>query len=101
MGFFDFLLQNPICILWLWLSLINLAAFIAMGIDKYKAVHQKWRIPEKTLFLLAVLGGSLGGIFGMNFFRHKTQHKKFSAGFPAVLIIQIAIGIVIYSLIRA
>jgi len=66
-----------------------------MGIDKLKAVHGAWRIPEKTLLLLAIIGGSLGGILGMYAFRHKTRHAKFSVGFPAILILQIAAGIFI------
>ena len=86
-------------LLWMWLSLINLIAFFAMGNDKYRAAAGKWRIPEKTLFLMAAQGGSLGGICGMYVFRHKTQHKKFSVGFPAIFILQLALGIAIYSLI--
>ena len=93
---FDYLVKNPLYILWLWLSLINLATFIAMGNDKYRAALGKWRIPEKTLIIMALLGGSFGGICGMYVFRHKTQHKKFSVGLPAILIIQIAIGYFIY-----
>jgi len=96
MQFFNFFFQNPICILWLYLVIINLAAFITMGADKYKAARQKWRIPERTLFLLAAIGGSIGGIAGIYAFRHKTLRKKFTLGFPAILIIQIALGIFIY-----
>ena len=86
-------------LLWMWLSLINLIAFFAMVNDKYRAAAGKWRIPEKTLFVMAALGGSLGGICGMYVFRHKTKHKKFSVGFPAIFILQLALGIAIYSLI--
>ncbi len=96
MQFFKFLLQNPLSILWLWLGIINLAAFIAMGADKRKAVHGAWRTPEKTLFLLAAIGGSVGGIAGMYAFRHKTKHRKFFLGFPLILIFQLAVGIFIY-----
>ena len=96
MRFFELLGDQPLYILWLWLSVINLAAFLAMGIDKFRASRQKWRIPEKTLFLLAAIGGSLGGICGIYVFRHKTLHKKFTLGFPAILILQIALGILIY-----
>ena len=96
MQFFDLLGAHPLYILWLWLAVLNLAAFFAMGIDKYKAAHQKWRIPEKNLFLLAALGGSLGGICGIYVFRHKTLHKKFTLGFPAIFIAQTALGILIY-----
>lgn len=74
--------------LWLYLILINIACYAAMGIDKYRAVRHKWRIPEKTLFLLALLGGSAGGVIGMRFFRHKTLHRRFSVGFPLILLAQ-------------
>jgi len=96
MQFLNILKQNPIYILWLWLAIINLAAFLAMGIDKYKAEHQKWRIPERRLFILAAVGGSLGGILGMYAFHHKVRHRKFAFGFPAILVIQAAIGILLY-----
>ena len=88
--------QNPLSLLWLWLAIINLAAFVAMGADKYKATHKKWRIPEKTLFLFALIGGSAGGILGMYFFHHKTLHRKFSFGFPAILCIQVFAIVFIY-----
>ena len=94
-----YLFENPLSLLWMWLSLINLIAFIAMGNDKYRAATEKWRIPEKNLFLMALLGGSFGGICGMYVFRHKTRHKKFSVGFPAILILQLTLVIVIYSFI--
>lgn len=78
-------------LLWWYLLAINLVCFAAMGIDKLKARHQKWRIPEKNLFILAALGGSVGGLFGIYAFRHKTLHKKFTVGFPAILVLQIAL----------
>ena len=96
MQIFGILKQNPIYILWLWLVIINLAAFMAMGIDKYKAEHQKWRIPERNLFIFAALGGSMGGILGMYAFHHKVRHRKFAFGFPAILVLQTAIGVLIY-----
>lgn len=70
---------------------INLMLFAAMGIDKYKARKGLWRIPEKTLFLLAILGGSVGGILGMKLFHHKTLHPQFKYGFPAILILQLVL----------
>ena len=76
---------------------INLVLFAAMGIDKYKARKGLWRIPEKTLFGLAILGGSIGGILGMKLFRHKTKHNSFRFGFPAILVLQLAaIGYIAY-----
>ena len=60
-----------------YLIAVNILAFALMGIDKYKAQHHLWRIPEKTLFLSAIIGGSAGAIFGMNLFRHKTKHWYF------------------------
>ena len=73
----------------IYLGIINLIGFFAMFLDKQKAKRNKWRIPEKTLFLLAIIGGSLGTTFGMNVFRHKTKHWYFKFGMPMILIIQI------------
>jgi len=84
-------------ILCVYILVINLALFAVMGIDKYKARKGLWRIPEKTLFALALIGGSIGGILGMKVFRHKTKHNSFRFGFPAILIAQLAlIGFVLY-----
>ena len=77
-------------ILLVYLTAINLIAFLAMGLDKWKARKGKWRVPEKSLFLLVILGGSVGGILGMTVFRHKTKHWYFRFGFPAILATQIA-----------
>ena len=73
----------------IYLGIINLIGFFSMFLDKQKAKRNKWRIPEKTLFLLAIIGGSLGTTFGMNVFRHKTKHWYFKFGMPMILIIQI------------
>ena len=70
---------------------INAVTFIVYGIDKYKAKKAKWRIPEATLLLLAVLGESIGAWMGMKVWHHKTMHKKFKYGIPAILLIQIAL----------
>ena len=74
-----------------YLLAINVVAFIVYGIDKYKAKKAKWRISEATLLLLAVLGGSIGAWMGMKVWHHKTMHKKFKYGIPAILLIQIAL----------
>lgn len=74
-----------------YLLAINVVTFIVYGIDKYKAKKAKGRIPETTLLLLAVLGGSIGAWMGMKAWHHKTMHKKFKYGIPAILLIQIAL----------
>ena len=74
-----------------YLLAINVVTFIVYGIDKYKAKKAKWSIPETTLLLLAVLGGSIGAWMGMKVWHHKTMHKKFKYGIPAILLIQIAL----------
>ena len=72
-----------------YLILINLISFSLMGIDKRRAIRNRWRISERTLFLTALLFGSIGAIAGMHVFRHKTQHPTFRIGMPAILILQI------------
>ncbi len=62
-----------------------------MFFDKQKAIHNRWRIPEKTLFLLALIGGSLGTTLGMHICRHKTKHWYFRFGMPLILIVQLAL----------
>lgn len=74
-----------------YLLAVNAVTFIVYGIDKYKAKKTKWRISEATLLLLAVLGGSVGAWVGMKVWHHKTMHKKFKYGIPAILLIQIAL----------
>ena len=64
---------------------VNLAGFILMGLDKKKAEEHRWRISEKTLFLTASIGGSIGVLLGMSIFRHKTKHRKFTLGIPFIL----------------
>lgn len=78
-------------ILLIYFLVINVAGFLLMGIDKLRAKKQVWRVPEKTLFLMAVLGGSIGTNVGMYVFRHKTKHWYFVIGMPLILIAQIAL----------
>ena len=80
-------------ILFYYLILVNIIAFITIYIDKKKAIKHKWRIKESTLFLLSIIGGSIGTLLGMYTFRHKTKHKQFTLGIPLILIIQILIFI--------
>lgn len=83
--------MNVISYIAIYLAAINLAGFLAFGIDKSRARRNRWRIPEATLFLFAISGGSIGCLLGMRVFRHKTQKIKFYAGIPAILIIQLLI----------
>ena len=85
----------------LYLLLINAAAFLLMLVDKLKAKKNRWRIPERTLFGSALLGGSIGAILGMYTFRHKTKHLSFTLGMPAILIAQIALAVWIFLKIGA
>ena len=73
-----------------YLAAVNVLLCILMGTDKLLAKLHKRRIPERTLFLLAFLGGALGGTLGMYSFRHKTLHKSFAIGFPLLAVVQIA-----------
>ena len=80
----------------IWLILIytaimSLIAFAAFGLDKYKAKTNRWRISEKTLFLLALLGGGVGAYLGMKVFHHKTRHKQLAIGLPLIMIVQLGL----------
>ena len=85
-------LEDIFMIFYYYLIAVNVLAFSLMGTDKYKAKHHRWRIPEKTLFLSAIIGGSAGAILGMYTFRHKTKHWYFVVGMPLILVIQLALG---------
>lgn len=74
----------------IYLIAINVIGFLAMWLDKRKAKKGKWRIQEKTLFMITVLGGGIGTISGMYIFRHKTQKLAFTIGLPVILILEIA-----------
>ena len=80
----------------IYLAVMNIVGFAAMGIDKQKAKKQGWRIPEKTLFLLSILGGSLGSWAGMYAFRHKTKHWYFIVFMPLIFLIHVVLGILIF-----
>lgn len=87
--------------LFLYLLLINALGFLLMLIDKQKARKKKWRIPEATLIGVAALGGSIGSLMGMYTIRHKTKHKKFTIGIPAILIAQLLLaGAIVYLVIK-
>jgi len=81
----------------IYLAVINAVTFFMYGVDKWKARKSKWRIRETALLGLAVLGGSIGAWLGMKVWHHKTQHKKFKYGVPAIIIVQLAlIGYILY-----
>lgn len=90
-------MTTPALILTIYLACINLAAFTAMGADKRRARRDAWRIRERTLFLLAIVGGSVGAIAGMYAFHHKTRHWYFVIGMPAILVLQLAAAVLIHS----
>lgn len=74
-----------------YLALINVITFLMYGIDKLKAKKGRWRIPEATLLLFAIMGGSIGTWLGIKVWHHKTMHKKFKYGIPIILALQVGI----------
>ena len=86
--------MQPVITYLLWyLAAVNLVTFTVYGVDKAKARRGAWRVPEKTLFLLPLLGGSVGALLGMLVFRHKTKHWYFVWGIPLILLAQIALAV--------
>lgn len=74
-----------------YLGIINVITFLVYGIDKLKAKKGKWRVPEATLLLLAVIGGSIGAWLGIKVWHHKTMHKKFKYGIPIIMVLQVGL----------
>ena len=74
--------DGNITVVGLYLFLINLLSFLLYGLDKYKAVRQEWRIPERVLLLMAFLGGAFGALSAMRIFRHKTRKGRFKLMIP-------------------
>ena len=88
-----FFVGSPWALLGCWLVIINLVTFLVFGLDKWRAKRKEKkdsvrRVPERTLFLLAAIGGSVGALLGMKAFHHKTLHKSFRFGIPAILVLQ-------------
>lgn len=75
---------------------INIVLFVVMGVDKYRAIRRRWRIPEATLFILALVGGACGGTVGMYSFRHKTKHWYFAVFFPLLALAQLVLYFIVY-----
>ena len=88
--------MNVLYIIGIYFTGINLLGFFVMGIDKQRARRHAWRIPEATLFSIALFGGSIGSLFGMYLFRHKTQKALFLIVMPTILILQILILVIIF-----
>lgn len=86
--------MEMLTVAFLYVVIMNIIGVMMMGIDKSRAKRHAWRIPEKTLFLISLLGGSVGSLAGMYLFRHKTKHMKFVIGMPLILLIQIAACII-------
>lgn len=83
----------PMIIVLVYLLVVNVLGFVLMFVDKKRAQNKQWRIKEATLFLSAVIGGSIGSMLGMKVFRHKTKHLSFLIGMPAIFIVQVALVI--------
>ena len=83
-----------------YLLAANVVTFILYGMDKYKAKKAKWRISETTLLTLAAIGGSIGAWAGMRIWHHKTLHKKFKYGIPAIIILQIALAAYLHTILQ-
>lgn len=85
----------PWFFLYAYLFVMNISGIIIMGVDKRRALRKRWRTPEKTMFITALLGGALGVFLGMRIFHHKTLHNKFKYGIPALLLLNAAIVVLI------
>ena len=82
-----------------YLEIVNLIAFLMMGIDKRRAKRGLWRIPESALILSAVIGGGIGALAGMLLFRHKTRKPKFTVGIPVIMGMQILFFLLLFYVI--
>lgn len=80
----------------IYLIVTNVMAFLMFGVDKWKAKKSKWRIREAALLTLALLGGSVGAWLGMKVWHHKTLHKKFRYGIPAIFVLQLIVAGVLW-----
>lgn len=87
--------MNAFQLIMIYIIAINIISFIVMGVDKRKAQKRAWRIPESTLFVLAIIGGSIGSIAGMYLFHHKTRKWYFAYGMPVILAIQVILMLIL------
>ncbi|WP_026651673.1 DUF1294 domain-containing protein [Butyrivibrio proteoclasticus] len=90
--------MNSLYLIAIYLITVNIIGFALMGIDKRRARRNAFRVPEATLFAIAIVGGSIGSILGMYIFKHKTKHWYFKFGMPIILVLQIALVVFLYYL---
>ncbi len=83
-----------------YIVIVNIVGFVLMGVDKKRAIRGAWRIPEASLFGVALLGGALGCTLGMRHFRHKTKHWYFKYGMPLIFIAECVLLFWLYSLLQ-
>ena len=88
--------MNSLSLVICYLAITNIIGFALMGIDKRKAIRNAFRVPEATLFAIAIAGGSIGSILGMLLFRHKTKHWYFKFGLPIILLLQILLIVILF-----
>ncbi len=88
--------MNSLFLIIIYVVLVNIIGFAIMGIDKRKARRNAFRIPEATLFSVAIIGGSLGSTLGMFIFKHKTRHWYFKFGLPVILLLQVVFVAALY-----
>ncbi len=81
------------CFFLIYWIVLNIVGFVLMGVDKKRAIRGAWRISEASLFLAALLGGSLGSFLGMRYFHHKTRHWYFVVGMPAIFLLQAVLAL--------
>ena len=89
----------PHLLLGIYLLIVNLISLLLMGIDNRRAIRNRQRIPELRLFLFAAIGGAIGALIGMYAFRHKTKHRSFVIGIPAILLAHLALAALVAGLI--
>ena len=90
--------MNSLTLIIVYFAIVNILGFALMGIDKRRARKMAFRIPEATLFAIAIIGGSLGSIIGMFLFKHKTKHWYFKFGLPLILILQLAVLVAMFTM---
>lgn len=94
--FAEYFREVMLKIIIIYLLVVNVAALVYYGVDKYKSRKGMWRTPESRLLCIALIGGALGALLGMYIFRHKTQHTRFKYGVPFMLLAQLALLVYVF-----